>query len=144
MDGDEAREVFADACGFAPSHACGFALFVNDNKGFPMNSIAWAFDGLSGAALMSLLISALGSFSFINVFVLMNTLLQTEVPDDFRGRVLSLYSLTFFGFSPFASLAIGFIAQFTDTILAILLYGVLCLVGVILIISRARNLVKLA
>ena len=97
-----------------------------------------------GIYVLILIISGVGSFAFINVFVLMNTLLQTEVPDDFRGRVLSLYSLTFFGFSPFSSLAIGFIAQLTDTIPAILLYGVLCLIGVTLIISRARNLVNLA
>lgn len=97
-----------------------------------------------GIYALIMVIAAAASFSFICVFVLMNTLLQTEVPDEFRGRVLSLYSLTFFGFSPFASLAIGLIAQLAGTIPAILLYGVLCLIGVSLVVSRARNLARLA
>jgi hypothetical protein len=44
-------------------------------------------------------------------FTLMNTLLQTRVADAMRGRVLSLYTLTFFGFAPFDNLAIGWLSE---------------------------------
>jgi hypothetical protein len=37
-------------------------------------------------------------------------LLQTHVEDEFRGRVLALYSLAQ-GLSPFGSLAMGFVAS---------------------------------
>ena len=40
-----------------------------------------------------------------------NTLLQTRVDDAMRGRVLSLYTLTFFGFAPFGNLLAGSLAQ---------------------------------
>jgi MFS family permease len=36
-----------------------------------------------------------------------NTLLQVWVSDEMRGRVMSLYTLSFFGLSPFGNLAIG-------------------------------------
>ena len=40
-------------------------------------------------------------------FTIINTLLQTNVDDQMRGRVMGLYTLTFFGFAPFGNLAIG-------------------------------------
>ena len=36
-----------------------------------------------------------------------NTLVQTEVPDDKRGRVMSFYTMAFFGMMPLGSLAGG-------------------------------------
>jgi len=48
---------------------------------------------------------------FMLVFTSINTLLQTRVADEMRGRVLSLYTLTFFGFAPFGNLAIGTLSE---------------------------------
>jgi predicted MFS family arabinose efflux permease len=47
---------------------------------------------------------------FMLVFTCINTLLQTNVDDQMRGRVMGLYTLTFFGFAPFGNLAIGTLA----------------------------------
>lgn len=41
----------------------------------------------------------------------LNSLLQLRVSDQMRGRVLSLYTLTFFGLSPFGSLLVGTLAE---------------------------------
>jgi len=49
--------------------------------------------------------------AFMLQFTLINTLLQLRVADEMRGRVLSLYMLTFFGFAPFGNLAIGTLAE---------------------------------
>jgi hypothetical protein len=38
-------------------------------------------------------------------------MIQTNVSDSVRGRVTSIYSLTFFGFMPIGSLLIGQIAE---------------------------------
>ena len=40
-----------------------------------------------------------------------NSLLQIHVSDEMRGRVMSLYTLSFFGLSPFGNLAIGAVAS---------------------------------
>lgn len=48
---------------------------------------------------------------FMVTFTLINTLLQTRLADEMRGRVLSLYTLTFFGFTPFGNLAIGSLSE---------------------------------
>jgi len=50
-------------------------------------------------------------FGIILQFVTVNTLIQSEVPDAFRGRVMSLYTLTWFGMAPFGALALGFVAS---------------------------------
>ena len=39
-----------------------------------------------------------------------NTLIQVEVPNAFRGRVLALYNLGFSGLTPFGALALGLIS----------------------------------
>lgn len=44
-------------------------------------------------------------------FSLINVTIQHAVADNLRGRVLSIYTLTFLGFSPIGSLQMGFISQ---------------------------------
>ena len=106
----------------------------------PVMVIIFAF---TNSYLTSLPIVALSGLLFIAQYVLINTLIQTQVPDELRGRVLSLYTLTFMGLNPFGSLAIGLIAQWIGTIPAILLYGGICLLGVSLILWRAPQLWRL-
>jgi len=58
-------------------------------------------------------------FAIILQFVLVNTLIQNEVPDDFRGRVMSLYTLAWFGIAPFGALMMGAVANVIGTPAAI-------------------------
>ncbi len=74
-----------------PVALTGFAL----SRAFPV-SLAWL--GLVG-------------FAFISQNATSNTLVQTVVPDELRGRVMSVYSLLFFGTAPIGSLAAGAAAQ---------------------------------
>ena len=56
---------------------------------------------------------------FMSQFTLINTLLQRSITDEMRGRVMSLYTLTFFGFTPFGNLAIGAVAEHWSLSMAI-------------------------
>ena len=40
-----------------------------------------------------------------------NVLVQTQVPDELRGRVMSIYTLAFFGLMPFGSFIAGRLAE---------------------------------
>ena len=43
--------------------------------------------------------------------VLTNTLLQTEAPDQLRGRVMGVYSFLVLGLAPFGSFQAGWVAE---------------------------------
>jgi MFS family permease len=47
----------------------------------------------------------------IAAYSLANSLVQTLVEDEVRGRVMALYSLTFFGFVPVGGVAVGELAE---------------------------------
>jgi predicted MFS family arabinose efflux permease len=86
---------------------------------------------------------AVAGFALVCQFVLTNTLIQTNVPDGFRGRVLSLYTLTSFGLSPFGSLLLGYLAQITDTVPTLFGCAAITLIGAVLIVRRAPQIGKL-
>jgi MFS family permease len=57
-----------------------------------------------------------------------NTLLQTIVDDDKRGRVMSLYVMAFMGTAPIGSLIAGTLASKFGAPYTILSGGILCLI----------------
>jgi MFS family permease len=63
----------------------------------PRYYVSLAFTLLIGYGLMRQLAAA-------------NTTIQTMIPDDYRGRIMSLYSMCVVGMGPFGSLAAGAIA----------------------------------
>ena len=48
--------------------------------------------------------------ALILIVNLINSLIQTQVSDELRGRVMSVYSLTFFGAMSIGSLIVGEVA----------------------------------
>ena len=76
-------------------------------------------------ALFSLIF--VGSSSVMAIS-LVNTLLQINVPDQFRGRIMSLFMITFAGITPFGNLIAGTLAQYLGVSSALLLSGCICAV----------------
>jgi len=68
----------------------------------------------------------LGSISLPATAVI-NTLLQVNVPDEFRGRIMGLFMITFAGIMPFGSLISGSLAQAIGIQAALFLCGLVCL-----------------
>ncbi|MFN0122500.1 MAG: MFS transporter, partial [Blastocatellia bacterium] len=66
---------------------------------------------LSRNILLSLSCLAIMGGAMVSVTANTNTLLQTLVRDEMRGRVLSMYSLVFLGLPPVGSLLIGAMAD---------------------------------
>ena len=68
--------------------------------------------GILGLALsripwISMLMMAVLGYSFLIQLVITNTLIQTIVPDELRGRVISTYTWALGGFYPLGSLLMG-------------------------------------
>jgi MFS family permease len=80
-------------------------------------------------ALSGVLLVALG-FAGIVFSTSANTLLQLTVPDELRGRVLSLYMLLFAGSTPIGGLLIGTLSNVIGVSETLLVCAALCLLGV--------------
>ena len=76
-------------------------------------------------------------------FTTINTLLQTRVEDEFRGRVMGLYTITFFGFAPFGNLLIGYLGEKMGLGISMVLFAVFALVLSRLVLSRTPEIQKL-
>jgi len=71
-----------------------------------------------------------------------NTLLQTLVDDDKRGRVMSLYVMAFMGTAPFGSFMAGTLASTIGAPYTVLSSGVICLIGAIIFYKNLPELRK--
>jgi MFS family permease len=90
-------------------------------------------------ALSSILLVALG-FAGITFATSANTLLQLTVPDELRGRVMSLYVLLFAGSTPIGGFLIGTLSDRIGVSETLLICAALCGlgVGVGVLFRRAR------
>ncbi|MBI2330190.1 MFS transporter [Candidatus Daviesbacteria bacterium] len=119
----------------------GFAKKVNSlvfivggNTLFALGAILFSLTSNFYPALVFLFISG---FGLLLQFAMMNTVIQSVVEDKYRGRVLSIYTLMFFGFAPLGNLQIGFFAEHFGTSFAIQLGAIITfLFGVLVYLNR--------
>lgn len=95
------------------------------------------FANAPSAWLAAALLSVTG-FGILVTSVSVNTILQTIVDDDKRGRVMSLYTVAFLGIMPFGALAAGAVADIIGP-RATLTIGGLCCVAAALVLARKRH-----
>jgi MFS family permease len=115
-------------------------LLVWTNIGFPLILIAFSFTSLYPLSLM--LAFGLGA-GFMVQFTTINTLLQTRVEDNFRGRVMGLYTLTFFGFAPFGNLLIGLLGEKMGLAFAMTLFAICSLILSRLVLVKTPEVQRL-
>jgi MFS family permease len=95
-----------------------------------------------GAALIVFALSHVFWLSLLALFVAgaammlqmaaSNTVLQTIVEEDKRGRVMSLYTMAFMGMAPLGSLLAGWLAEWLGAPVTVGLAGAACIVGALL------------
>jgi len=91
-------------------------------------SFALILFSLSRIYLVSIVALIFIGGSSVTAVALINTILQTRVVDAFRGRVMSVFMLTFAGMMPFGNLISGVLAQALGVSSAILIGGIICTV----------------
>lgn len=107
-------------------------LLTAANIGFPIALLAFANNTNFPIALVIAFVLGVG---FMLEFTNINTLLQINVVEGMRGRVMSLYTLTFFGFAPFGNLAIGNLAEFWGLSLTISISAAIGLVLALIVLA---------
>jgi MFS family permease len=116
--------------------------------------IAWT-PTLFGAALIALSstddlpvalpLLAVAGFAMMAQMAASNTVLQTIVTEDKRGRVMSLYLMAFMGMAPLGSLTAGWLAEEVGVTSTLRLEGAVCVAGSLLFaawLPRLRALVR--
>jgi MFS family permease len=89
---------------------------------------------------LSLLLLVLIGGALILVFNLANGTVQTLVSEEFRGRIMSIYSFGFFALMPVGALLIGTEAEYFGSPTAILINALILLTFIIFINIRVPNL----
>src|SRR6266705_1116809 len=92
----------------------------------------------------ALLLLALAGCAMIVTTALANTMLQTLVPDELRGRVMAFYAFVFVGMAPLGAFQAGLIAEHTGAPDAIALGGAGCLIAAVLAAWRVPALRRTA
>jgi MFS family permease len=98
---------------------------------------ALAAFAVNTAPLLAYAILTLLGFSIVLVAAGSNTLLQSWVRDDMRGRVMALFTMAFLGIAPLGSLAMGSIGHVFGVRVTFFAFGVLAAVAGLVHLRRA-------
>lgn len=100
-------------------------LLTTGMLAFPVALLVFSFMNWLPLAMVTLALVGLATILVLNAA---NALVQSLVPEELRGRVMSIYSLVFFGSMPIGSLLIGWLAEGIGEQTAVVLNGMLALV----------------
>jgi MFS family permease len=108
---------------------------------FGSSLILFSFSRLLFFSLPLMLLTGIGQMILMATS---NTLLQTLVDDDKRGRVMSFYAMAFMGATPVGSLIAGFLASKIGAPWTVFIGGLICVCGAVFFAKRLPILRKLA
>jgi MFS family permease len=98
--------------------------------------------GLSHVLWLSLFLMLFTGFGMMQGLTASNTIIQTLVPEDKRGRVMSYYTVAFVGMAPFGSLMAGGLGHAIGAPRTVIISGVACIAGSLWFWSRIKLIRK--
>jgi MFS family permease len=110
-------------------------IFGSGLIGFAFSTVLW----------LSLLLMVLTGFGMMVGMAASNTILQTIVDEDKRGRVMSYFGMAFMGVTPFGSLFAGMLAGWIGAPNTVMVGGIACMAGAVIFAIRLpylRTLVR--
>jgi MFS family permease len=111
-------------------------FIVGGNVVFAVSLILFSFTPALPLALGLLFFMGMG---LLSQAATMNTVIQSVVKNEFRGRVMSLYVLMFLGMAPLGNFEVGLITEHLSFTFAFILNAILVLlVGIIVFVYRRR------
>ena len=103
-------------------------------------SLSLMLIGLQRSYALTALLLAMAGLSMVTFFGMANTTVQLNTEDRLRGRVMSLYTLSFGGLTPFGSLFAGSVAHWIKAPLTFALGGLICGAVFLVVIMKRRNI----
>ncbi|MFA5008085.1 MAG: MFS transporter [Candidatus Omnitrophota bacterium] len=110
----------------------------------------WVASAIFGASLIvfsfshviwfSLLVLLVAGFSMMVQLASSNTIVQTIVDDNKRGRVMSFYTMCFMGVAPFGGLLSGYFAHKIGAPFTLVLGGFFSIAGALLFAAKSKQL----
>jgi MFS family permease len=85
--------------------------------------------GLSRVMWLSMLMMLVTGFGMMQGMAASNTIIQTVVPEDRRGRVMSYYTMALVGMTPFGSLLAGSLAHLLGAPHTVIITGSVVILG---------------
>lgn len=85
--------------------------------------------GLSKSLWLSMILLVFVGFGLMQSSAASNTIIQSLVTEDKRARVMSYYTMAFFGSAPLGSLLAGTVAHWVGTPVTVMITGLCCLAG---------------
>ena len=128
-----------------------YSLAVRPNvrgllKMIPISSgvfgIALIFFGVSKVFWVSLIVLLFCGFGMMQQMAASNTIIQTIVEEDKRGRVMSYYTAAFVGMAPFGSLLAGTLASSIGAEKTVIVSGMFCIAGALWFSTRMKAVRK--
>jgi MFS family permease len=92
---------------------------------------------------LSMLLMVVVGFGMMQGLAASNTVIQTLVPEDKRGRVMSYYTMAFVGMAPFGSLLAGGLAHRFGAPHAVMITGAFCLAGSLWFTTQLKSIRKI-
>lgn len=95
---------------------------------------------------LSMTILLFVGYGIVSFLATANSFIQLSVPDNLRGRVMSVYTLVFLGTSPIGNSLIGILADSVGTTNAVSISAIICIISSIIFslkISNRKYLTKL-
>lgn len=102
-----------------------------------MGLIAFALSPTIWLSIPAIMLVGLGSILHLSGG---NTILQTIVKDDKRGRVMSFFTMSVLGVAPFGSLLAGSLANAIGAPMTLILNGSICVIGGFLFVKQLPKL----
>jgi MFS family permease len=99
--------------------------------------------GLSRTFPLSMFLMLIVGFGMMQGLAASNTVIQTLVPEDKRGRVMSYYTMAFVGMAPFGSLLAGGLAHVLGAPHAVMITGAFCVAGAVWFTTQLKSIRKI-
>ena len=80
---------------------------------------------------LSVFILVFIGWALVSFFATMNSFIQLSVPDNLRGRAMSVYTFVFLGTAPIGNSLMGTLADSIGTVRAVTIASVICLIAAI-------------